>query len=110
MSLKPNINLIVVWGSLSLVSYYMYYKWSTLKFTHFTFSGNFLSFFCNTEFIMCCFIIIYGHFGIYTSHVESLLLTGFLTGVKNVECDSFETKIFRVVLKDKKKNVFTVYF
>ena len=54
-------------SNLSLVSYYMYYTWSTLRFTYVTFSGISLLVFGNTHFIMCCiFIFIYGHFGINT--------------------------------------------
>lgn len=92
----------VLRDTLSLVRYYMYYITSTLRFTHFTFSGNFILV-LGTQILLCTvFVIIYGHFGIYISHVRSLLL-GFLTVVKNVECDAVETKkIFRVGLKDKK--------
>lgn len=48
--------------------------------------------------VLFFFIIIYGHFGIYTSHVESLL-KGFEQLLKMLNVIQLR-QIFRVVLKD----------
>lgn len=61
--------------SLSGELLYVLYIWSTLRFTHFTFSGNFLSFFGNTMFIMYCFChYLWPFWDLYTCW-----LLGFLT-------------------------------
>lgn len=89
----------------------MYYIWSSLRFTHFTFFPvNFLLGFGDKVYIVLFFFyfIIYGHFWIHTSRVESLLL-GFLTGIKKVECDTVKTRNLKNFSRIKKKR-FTVYF